>query len=53
MPETSSIPLYSTNYFLACTVGGVLACGYVYTYTLFYNYSNIHALFFLDPPILS
>ncbi|GAA5795011.1 hypothetical protein HPULCUR_000362 [Helicostylum pulchrum] len=27
MPETSSIPLYSKNYFLACTIGGILACG--------------------------
>ncbi|KAG2237866.1 hypothetical protein INT48_002170 [Thamnidium elegans] len=27
MSETSSIPLYSKNYFLACTIGGILACG--------------------------
>ncbi|KAG2231277.1 hypothetical protein INT48_008484 [Thamnidium elegans] len=25
--ETSSIPLYSKNYFLACSIGGILACG--------------------------
>ncbi|GAA5808746.1 hypothetical protein MFLAVUS_002141 [Mucor flavus] len=27
MSETPSIPLYSKKYFLACTIGGILACG--------------------------